>query len=132
MKFLLDAGSRVAIYEQLVRQVREGVARGDLKDEERLPSIRSLARELVVNPNTILKAFAELERDGLLVSRHGLGYFVAARPSELTKSARRKRLLDALDAWLTEAVHLGFSAEETQEMVRNRVGGFQWNGAAKG
>jgi GntR family transcriptional regulator len=131
MKFLLDAGSRVPIYEQLVRQVREGVARGDLQDDERLPSVRSLARELVINPNTILRAFNELERDGLLLSRHGLGYFVASKPSDLTKTARRKRLLETLDSWLTEAVHFGFSSDEVQEIVRQRVVGFKWSAFPK-
>jgi GntR family transcriptional regulator len=131
MRFQLDSGSRTPIYEQLIRQVREAAARGDLEAEERLPSVRELARELVVNPNTILRAFGELEREGLLVSRRGLGYFVASPRRDLTKAARRRRLLESLDAWLTEAVHLGFSAEETLEMVGRRVGGFQWNGAKR-
>ncbi len=131
MRFQLDSGSRTPIYEQLVRQVREAIARGELEQEERLPSIRALARDLVVNPNTIIRALSELEREGLLVSRHGLGYFVAGGRIDTTKSARKRKLLEALDAWLTEAVNHGFSSEETLDMVKSRLNGFQWKGEAQ-
>src|SRR5205823_5970636 len=77
MDFHIDTGSRLPIYQQLAQQIREGIARGDLRPEERLPSVRQLSRELVANPNTIARAYTELERAGILVSRPGLGVFVA-------------------------------------------------------
>lgn len=127
MNFQCDPASRVPIYKQLCEQVREAVARGRLAAGERLPSVRQLSRELVVNPNTVARAYAELEREGVLNTRQGLGAFVADRQSELTKKARRERLLDSLDRFLTEAVHLGFSADEVLTAVRERLDKFQFS-----
>ncbi len=125
--FHVDTASRSPIYQQLVQQVREAIARGDLQPQERLPSVRQLSGELVVNPNTIARAYTELERAGLLVSRPGLGVFVAEPRSDLTKTARDRRLIELLDSWLTEAVHLGFRPDEVMRLVTQRVPRFQWN-----
>lgn len=126
MQFRIETASRQPIYLQLVQQIREGIARGDLKTGEKLPSVRQLSRELLVNPNTIARAYTELEREGVLIGRQGLGLFVAEIKSELTKPAREKRLKESLDQWLTEAVHLGFDGEEVLKMVSQRVERFQW------
>ena len=131
MQFEINTASRLPIYRQLAQQIREGVAKGGLQPDERLPSVRELSRELVVNPNTVARAYTELERDGLLNSRPGLGVFVAAPKAELTKDVRRKRLVEMLDNLLTEAVHLGFSAEEVMKLMTQRSKQFQWNPAAK-
>ncbi len=66
----------------------------------------------MINPNTVARAYTELEREGLVTNRPGRGVFVAEPKDELTKEARRRRLLESLDRLLTEAVHLGFSEEE--------------------
>jgi len=132
MGFFIDTASRLPIYQQLVQQVRETIARGDLQPEERLPSVRQLSQELVVNPNTVARAYTELEREGLLVSRPGLGIFVSQPRKDLTKTARDRRLLEPLDRWLTEAVHLGYSADEVIRLVTQRVRQFQWNAAGHG
>ncbi len=126
MQFQVDPSSRLPIYRQIAKQIREGVARGRLKPEEKLPSVRELSRELVVNPNTIARVYTELEREGVLNSRPGLGVFVAQPKLELTKKARKERLTEILDQLLTEAVHLGFTAEEVVSFVKNRVKKFQW------
>jgi GntR family transcriptional regulator len=123
----IDTASRLPIYQQLTQQIREAIARGELQPEERLPSVRQLSQELVVNPNTIARAYVELEREGLVVSRPGLGVFVAQPGTDLTKPARDRRLAELLDRWLTEAVHLGYSAEEVVRLVAQRVRQFQWN-----
>jgi GntR family transcriptional regulator len=126
MTFSVDAASRLPIYQQLVLQIREGIARGDLEQEERLASVRQLSSELAVNPNTVARAYTELEREGLLVSRPGLGIFVARQKTELTKAARDRRLSDLLDRCLTEAVHLGYTADEVIRTVTERAEQFQW------
>jgi GntR family transcriptional regulator len=126
MEFWIDSTSRLPIYRQLANQLREAVARGRLKADERLPSVRELSRSLVINPNTVARVYTELEREGVLNTRPGLGVFVARPKTELIKKVRQQRLQEALDALLTEAVHLGFSAEEVVAMVHNRVGQFQW------
>jgi GntR family transcriptional regulator len=126
MSFYVDTASRLPIYQQLVQQIREAIARGDLEPEARLPSVRRLSGELAVNPNTIARAYTELEREGVLVSRPGLGIFVAQLKNELTKTARDRRLAELLDHCLTEAVHLSYSAEEVLRAVTQRAAQFQW------
>jgi GntR family transcriptional regulator len=132
MEFRIDATGREPIFRQIVQQVREGVARGLLVPHEQLPSSRELARTLVINPNTVVHAYSELERHGILYSRAGLGVFVAEPKAELTKSARRRRVLEILDRFLTEAVHQGFSEEEVLRLVSERSGHFQWSSASPG
>ena len=126
MEFRIDAASRLPIYRQLRNQVREAVARGRLKLEHRLPSVRELSRTLVVNPNTVARVYTELEREGLIHTRPGLGVYVARPKAELTKKVRRERLVHEVDALLTEAVHLAFSAEEVVTLVSDRAQQFQW------
>lgn len=127
MQFQINTASKLPIYQQLVEQIREAAARGEFQPDERLPSVRQLSRELVINPNTVARAYLELEREGLLNTRPGLGVFVVQTRAELTKDARRRRLTDSLDRFLTEAVHLGFSADEVVRLVSGRVEQFQWS-----
>ena len=126
MQFQIDPTSRLPIYRQLTKQIREAVARGKLRLEEKLPSVRELSRTLVVNPNTIARVYTELEREGILNTRPGLGVFVAPQKTELTKKVRKDRLIEMLDQVLTEAVHLGFASEEVVALVDERVKRFQW------
>lgn len=75
--FIIDLSSRLAIYEQIVQQVEEGILKGLLKPEEQLPSVRSLSLELALNPNTVSKAYTELERRGIIYTAVGKGCFIA-------------------------------------------------------
>lgn len=127
MQYEINSSSRLPIYQQLVQQVREAIARGELKPRTQLPSVRQLSRDLVINPNTVARAYTELEREGLLNNQPGRGVFVAEPKDELTKDARKRRLLESLDKLLTEAVHLGFSEEEVARLVATRSRQFQWN-----
>jgi GntR family transcriptional regulator len=111
----------------LTRQLREAVARGRLRPDDRLPSVRDLSRTLVINPNTVARVYTELEREGVINTRPGLGVFVARPKAELTRKVRKERLDELLDHFLTEAVHLGFSADEVTELVGKRAKEFQWN-----
>jgi len=122
----ISTASRVPIYQQLAQQIRETIARGELRPEASLPSVRQLSRELVVNPNTVARAYTELEREGLLVSRPGRGIYVAQPRNDLTRTARDRRLTEQLDRWLTEAVNLGYSADEVLRLVGRRVREFHW------
>ena len=126
MEFQIDISSRTPLYRQLGGQIREAVARGKLKPEERLPSVRELSRKLVINPNTIARVYTELEREGVLNTRPGMGVFVAQPRNDLTKRARRDRLTLLVDGLLTEAVHLGFAAEEVVSLITDRLGKYQW------
>src|SRR6187401_2619923 len=109
MQFQIDTTSRTPIYRQLAAQIREAVARGRVLPDDRLPSVRELSRQLVINPNTVARVYTELEREGVLHTRQGLGVFVAQPGSELTRRVRKERLTTLVDELLTAAVHLGFS-----------------------
>jgi GntR family transcriptional regulator len=126
MLFQCDTTSRVPIYRQLIDQVRRGIARGTLRPGIRLPSVRVLSRELVVNPNTVARAYTELEREGMLHTRPGLGVFIAEPQAELSAAARRARLTAALDDLLTEAVHLGFTADDVLSAVAKQIKNYQF------
>jgi GntR family transcriptional regulator len=126
MEFRIEPTSRTPLYRQLGEQIREAIATGRLASDEKLPSVRELSRTLVVNPNTVARVYTELEREGVLLTRPGLGVFVARPRNELTKRARRDRLTRSLDALLTEAVHLGFSADEVTALLAERMTRYQW------
>jgi GntR family transcriptional regulator len=122
----INTSSRTPICRQLSEQIRTAVARGKLLPEERLPSGRAPSRRLVVNPNTIARVYGDLEREGILTTRPGLGVFVAKPGSELSRKVRRDRLREAADRFLTEAVHLGFSADEVRKVLAECEKQFQW------
>jgi GntR family transcriptional regulator len=126
MELHVDTAARVPIYRQLMSQLREAVARGRLQPDVRLPSVRELSRTLVVNPNTVARVYTELEREGLLNTRPGLGVFVARPKAEFTKRVRKEKLQELLDQFLTGAVHLGFPSEEVLQCVAQRIKQYQW------
>ncbi len=114
-------GSSLPIYRQIVDQIRQGVAAGKVSVGQPMPSVRSLARELVVNPNTIAKAYSSLVRDGVLVSHQGRGYFVAERREIYTRKERQRRLELVMDPFLAEALTLGFEEAEILKEIQKRL-----------
>ena len=126
VEFSIDPSSRLPICRQLSNQIREAVARGKLQPDARLPSVRELSRSVVVNPNTIARVYSDLEREGTLNTRPGLGVFVARPRADLSRKARRERLREALGRFLTDAVHLGCTADEVAALVSEEVKQFQW------
>lgn len=117
----ITTGSRVPIYRQIVDQIRQGVAAGKVTVGDPLPSVRALAGELVVNPNTIAKAYSALVRDGVLVSQQGRGYFVAERREIYTRKERQRRLELVMDPFLAEALTLGFDEQQIVDEIQKRL-----------
>ena len=113
--FRVDPSDTEPLFQQIVSTVKWGVAVGRLKPGERLPSVRELARELVINPNTIARAYQVLEAEGVTLSRRGAGTFVAERRVVVKSDERRRRFKAALEGVLADAVHLGLTAEEVQK-----------------
>ena len=109
------------IYQQLVRQVTHAITTGSLSPGDRLPTIRQLAAELVVNPNTVARAYRELERDGLVESGPRRGTFVTFDPPKLQARERRTRLKPHLDSLIAEAKVLGFSASELKTALERAL-----------
>jgi GntR family transcriptional regulator len=118
----ITTGAGTPIYRQIVDQVRLGIATGALPPGQALPSVRSLAERLVVNPNTVARAYADLVRDGVLESQHGLGFFVASKKRQVYSRAERlRRLQQALDAFIHEAVFLDFTAADIRKAVDDKL-----------
>lgn len=107
----IDIRSRVPIYEQLIEGIKMQIINGVLEKDEQLPSVRQLAQELTINPNTIQKAYRELERDGLIYSIRGKGSFVNAVEDNIHKE-RIDMLKEELDKIVQELLFLGLSKEE--------------------
>ena len=129
MEFSISPTNSLPIYQQLTEQICAAVARGRLQPDERLPSVRELSQLLVINPNTVARAYTELERTGVLYTRAGLGVFVSHAQPRLAKKVRRERLLNGLDQLLVTAVQVGCSADEVLELVEERLKQFQWQPA---
>lgn len=129
MWFHVDAGSGVPIYMQILNQVRRATASGLLKPGDQMPSVRELAMGLTVNPNTIAKAYQELERDGVIKTVRGIGTFVAEKEVKIVHEERVKVLLTAIDKVLIEAHHLGFSEDEVRHFIDDRMK--EWKGRKK-
>jgi GntR family transcriptional regulator len=118
----ITTGSGTPIYRQIGDQVRLAVATGALTPGDPLPSVRNLADRLVVNANTVAKAYAELVRDGVLESQQGLGFFVANKKHQVYSRAERlRRLKQALEAFVHEAVFLDFTADEIRKAVDEKL-----------
>ena len=122
----VTTGSGTPIYRQIIDQVRLGVATGALRPGQAMPSVRSLAERLVVNPNTVVKAYAELVRDGVLEAQQGMGFFVAKKRQIYSKAERLRRLRLAVDDFIHEAVFLDFSAEEIRKVVDEKLTELDW------
>ena len=122
MWFLVEPGRGVPIYVQLMEQIRRAVAGGVLPPGEQLPSVRDLALQLSINPNTISRVYQELEREGVVYTLRGRGTFVSAPASTLTDQDRLRRLGEAVEKLFVEAYHLRCTPEEVLEAVKKRAG----------
>ncbi len=119
----------VAIYLQIVRQVRYLAATGRLAIGEQLPPVRKLAEELLVNPNTVARAYRELETAGVIVSRRGSGVFIAEKMAKLDKRERSRVLNERIDRLLTEARQMGVDVDEIIEHIHARNEQFEREGS---
>ncbi|MDQ6946508.1 MAG: GntR family transcriptional regulator [Actinomycetota bacterium] len=116
IEFRLDSTSGVTTYWQLVQQVRQAVRVGRLRAGDQLPTVREVVAKLAINPNTVLKAYRELERDNLVSSRPGQGTFVtkAARAMPSTAHAALRR---SLERWVLSARQAGLDTENIRAIV---------------
>ena len=115
MNIIISHTSMEPIYEQIVRQIRAKIIDGSLKEKEPLPSVRTLSRELKISALTVKKAYDNLEEEGLIVTVHGKGSFIAAANQELLMEERRKELEKELEAAVQKARTGGLTAKEIRE-----------------
>jgi GntR family transcriptional regulator len=132
MLFRPNPSSGVPIYLQLMEQVKHGIETGALRPGEQLPGIRPLAEELVINPNTVAKAYRELEHEGVIELRHGAGAFVSANAG--TKKVTDKlRAGQAIVAAAVEKLHArGVTGEEIRRLFEAELAGLAKTGGHGG
>ncbi len=109
----IDLTSRTPIYEQIYKGVIEQIIKGTLKENDRIPSVRSFAKDSGVNPNTVAKAYQELERNGIIYSLQGRGTFIAKPDSEIFRSA----ILTGFDKAVRDALDRGIGAPELKDRI---------------
>ena len=126
----INTGSNTPIYKQITDQVRLAVAAGRVAVEDQLPSVRALAEELVVNPNTVARAYAELAREGLLESRAGRGVFITRKRKVFAREEGRRRLEPLIDTLIGEAMVMDFTQQELREAFEKKLG--QWKNSKGG
>ncbi|MGB0088570.1 MAG: GntR family transcriptional regulator [Planifilum fulgidum] len=117
MKIVLSNTSKEPIYEQIQRQIKESILRGELKEGDPLPSIRQLARDLRISVITTKRAYDELDKEGLITSVVGKGSFVAGQNRAFLRESRLKWIEERLAEIVSESKALDISLEELKEML---------------
>lgn len=121
MDLTIDVKDGVPIYRQIANQIRYMAASGLLQPDEELPPIRVLAAQLRVTPNTVVKAYEELEGAGVISKRRGSGCFVSDGPSKLAEREKRRILEQRIDGLLAEARQLNYSKGDLLKLVHKRL-----------
>jgi DNA-binding transcriptional regulator YhcF (GntR family) len=121
LNFTITTGSTTPIYKQISDQVRHAVATGRLTVADQLPSVRALAEELVLNPNTVARAYADLAREGLIESRPGRGVFVIRKRKVFSREEGRRRLEPLIDALIGEAMAMDFTPDQLLDAFENKL-----------
>ncbi len=117
MQIVINNGSMVPVYEQLMDQIKQEIIGGGLSEGEALPSVRSLANELKISALTVKKAYDKLEGEGFIVTIHGKGSYVAATDMALAAEARKKSIEDAFALAVERGRGLGLTDEEIREIL---------------
>ena len=120
LEILIDMKSGVPFYRQIIEQVKFAIARGDLETGDRLPTVRQLAVDLSINPNTVIRAYRELEIEGVLATQQGSGTFVGSSRPEIDRLEKQRMLDQILTELLARASTYGFSLDEVLEGLRQR------------
>jgi GntR family transcriptional regulator len=120
ISFLLNADSGVPAYLQLVQQVKQAIRMGVLDIGDKLPTVKEVVAEVAVNPNTVMKAYWQLEHEGLVEGRQGVGTFVARRPAGPPPQTQQ-RLARSLERWVQRARDEGLDDESIESLLRTTL-----------
>ncbi|HUS04911.1 MAG TPA: GntR family transcriptional regulator [Bryobacteraceae bacterium] len=118
-RFTLDTNSGVPVYRQLIDQVLLAMASGALESGSQLPTVRQLAVDLSINPNTVVRAYKELEIRGILATQQGTGTFLTHKKVKQDETLRRRRLTQMVSGFLSQAGGEGFSLDEIHEILKD-------------
>ncbi len=117
-------GADEPIYLQVVEQISKAIAKGDLASGDKLPAVRKLASELVINPNTVARAYTQLEQAGLVVTKTGSGTFVSDPKLRRSDAADLNALAERIDTLITRGLNLGIEAADLTKLFENRLAKF--------
>ena len=131
IEFQLDPGSGVATYLQLVQQVHQALRLGMLEPGDQLPTAQQVVAKLAINPNTVLKAYRDLERGGLVRARPGLGTFVVGSLPR-TDPAAQARFIESMKNWIREAISAGLGPAEIEAIYRTALRALETEGETRG
>ncbi len=118
MKLHINPKEGKPIYRQIMDQMKYLIASGRLSPGDELPTVRGLAQDLLINPNTVARAYRELEQAGILTTKQGAGTYVSTQGTPLSREACGRLLLERARALAAEAWHLGYTLEDTLTLVR--------------
>ncbi|MBA7706399.1 HTH-type transcriptional repressor YtrA [subsurface metagenome] len=122
LEFSLDPKSGVPLYKQIILQIEMAIADGRLSSGDQLPTVRGLAVDLRVNPNTVARSYGELEIRGIVTSQQGTGTFISDKKIELPEVERERVLAEISRSYITKAASYGFSVREVVDYL-SELGG---------
>jgi GntR family transcriptional regulator len=126
MQLRIDNASDRPVYQQIIDQIKRDIALGRLAKEDKLPTVRELARQIAINPNTIGKAYRQLEQEGIIVTKPGAGAFVASLDSNLNRSVRKKLISEELERIAVDAFHMQIDGQTLLELFNNAIEKFNF------
>jgi GntR family transcriptional regulator len=121
MNLRINFSSGVPIYLQLMEQIKHAIDTGAIREGEQLPTIRKVAEELAMNPNTVAKAYRDLQAEGIVEVRHGLGVYVAEPKSSSDKIVEMRRIGSLLRRAMEKGIALGLSEAELRRVIENEL-----------
>jgi GntR family transcriptional regulator len=121
MQIRIDNSSGRPVYQQIINHIKRDIALGRLDLDEKLPTVRQLAAQLAINPNTIAKAYRQLEQEGIIVTKPGAGAFVANLDSNLSKAVRKKIISEEIERIIVDAFHMQIDKQNLAEWFKNAV-----------
>jgi GntR family transcriptional regulator len=130
MNLRINFSSGVPIYLQLMEQIKHAVETGSIRAGEQLPTIRKIAEELTMNPNTVAKAYRDLEREGIVEVRHGLGVFVAGPQSSAAKTDEIRQASEVLRTAMEKGMALDLSEGELRRVFEEELSRLQQKASA--
>jgi len=117
----IDFNSNTPIYAQIIEQIKRDIALGLLNPGDKLPSVRELSAKLLINPNTIIKIYTELERESIIYTKKGVGSFISSQTVKLIAPRRKKIINELIEKSYIEAVHLGMTNAEFEKISKEKI-----------
>ena len=128
MQFNIDNTSGRPVYQQIMDQVKRDIALGRLLKDEKLPTVRQLAGQIAINPNTIAKAYRQLEQEGIIVTKAGAGAFIANLDSNLSRAVKKKLICEELELIAVDAFHMQIDKATLSEWFEKAIEKFNLSG----